>query len=101
RGELAREMLELRVGGPAVGARRLLGGGRRLAPAVDVDDHSARDRVGPRTKVVAVREAPVRAQGAEKRLLERVVGLGPSEPAPEEREDLSAVRLVEPLERRN
>ena len=49
-------------------------------------------------ELAPVLESSVGAERAEERLLERVLRVGPSELAAQEREDLPAVRLVEPLE---
>ena len=83
-------MLELRVCRPVVGAGRLLAGGGRLAPPVDVDRDALGDRVRPRAQVAPVLEAAVGAQRAQERLLERVLRLRPSETPAQEGENLAA-----------
>src|SRR5205085_6661695 len=98
RRQLRGEVLELGVGGTAVAVRGLLADCGRLAPPVNVDRDPLGDRVRPRAELAPVLQAAVRAQGAQERLLERVLRLRTPEPPAEEGEDLPAQRLVEALE---
>src|SRR5205085_11211026 len=96
-----REVLDLGVGGPRVD-RRVLGGlTRRSPPPVGGRRDARRDRVRPRTQLAPVLEPVVRAERAQERLLEGVLGVGDAEPAAQEGEDLTAPGLVEALEGRN
>ena len=80
-----REFRELRVGAGA---------------PVLVDRDPARDRVRPRTEVLAVTQLGVRAQRAQEGLLKRVLGAVAAKATHEECIDLLSVLVVEALERR-
>src|SRR5262245_48059563 len=73
----------------------------RLLTAKRVDGDVARDREHPGAEVITVAEGGIGAEGAEKGLLERVLGTLPAETAGEQAEHLVAVLRVEALERRN
>lgn len=95
-----REVLEL----GERGAARLAGDVRELrvrarAPML-VDHDPACDRERPGAEVVGVAELRVRAEGTQKRLLERIVRAVTAEAAHEEPIDLLLVLVVETLERR-
>src|SRR5207247_10476537 len=66
-------------------------------PAVLVDRDPARNRVGPGAQVLAVAKLRVRAQRAEERLLEGILGSLAPEPADEKGGNLVPVLFVEEL----
>ena len=94
-------MLELGKCGASILCGELVELLRGPGPAVLVDHDPAGDRERPGAEVLAVLQIRIRAQCAEERLLERVLGAVGPESASEEREDLVAMLLVEVFERRH
>ena len=94
-------MLELRIGGAVVPHALFDVLDRRLRPAMGVDCDAFGDRRHPGPELFAVPETVVCMQGAEKRLLERVLCTVAAETADEQPVDACAVLRVEVLERRD
>jgi ribokinase len=94
-------VLELGVRGARVGHGQLdrLGSGAGAAPLVERDPRG--DREDPGAKVMSVLEPVVGTEGAEERLLERVLGAVASEHARQIPEDFGLSLLVEAVERGN
>src|SRR5262249_55749278 len=99
RGRVVGQRRELLHGRALVLARGLDGELRRWSlPPRGVDDCTRRNREHPGAEVFAMLEPAVRAQCAQKRLLEEVVRAVAARPPAQEREHLAFVGLVEQLE---